>query len=329
MDEFLKEFLEAPVSRVQKSLLGLNFLIYGKNGSGKTPIACGFPKPYHVSASTSALSGINNVPYKFLNSWAEAKNFVEVFSNPDYFEALNTKYDTIIFDEVELLWTLCEKYICNTHNVTRINDGNGGYGLWQELSKEWNSFVIPLMNSRFTTVTLMHEQYDDKLKRYMPVGDMKRCLPPFLNNCDVIGWLAPGAVNPETNRPGLTDLYLMAGHPQFLARTKNEYFPPVIEGATAENIKQAYFDAVEAKENSEGVRAVTLEEREEMFKTEKVDFDKLIEELGKAGEAIDAQTRTELIEEVLGAGARVSQCTEKQTEALQILLGKFKKAAGN
>ncbi len=56
------DFANPPVSRVTSDLSGVAILLWGANGTGKTPIACGMPKPYYL-AFESGLTGIDGVPY--------------------------------------------------------------------------------------------------------------------------------------------------------------------------------------------------------------------------------------------------------------------------
>ena len=94
VDFSLDDLLNPQVSRVAKSTDNLIITIYGHGGLGKTPVAAKMEKPYYLAFGKSGLSGINNVPFKPIMSWAEFKKFTKVFSDPKNFDTLHEKFHT-------------------------------------------------------------------------------------------------------------------------------------------------------------------------------------------------------------------------------------------
>ena len=120
IDSFnLDSILNPQVSRVSKSTDGLVITTYGYGGIGKTPVATKMEKPYYLAFGKSGLSGINNVPFQSIMSWADFKKFNKVFTDPKNFDALHSKFQTIILDELEILYTYCEKYVANSEGVNK------------------------------------------------------------------------------------------------------------------------------------------------------------------------------------------------------------------
>lgn len=326
------DIMKPQLSRVAKTTQGLICTIYGLGGTGKTPVACKMPKPLYLAFGKSGLSGLNNVPFFSIKSWAEFKSVNKQLCNQSKFDEMYEAYNTIVMDEMEILYSYCEKYVANSEGVNKIKEGNGGYGLWGDLKTEWETEMLRLIGSGFCVMFILHTSTDDNGRQF-PVGDTKRMLPILINHSEIIGYVRGNGVNQDTGKPIHSSLVLAASDECF-ARTRNEYFDPIIEDFTADNLVKAYYDAVERQSKVENVTPITNQERDAMFETEKVDFNALMAELQETGEAIiekfgaqDGRSRlTEIVEAVLGKGALVSKCTEKQTEAVQVILMDLKAA---
>lgn len=328
MDNFsLDAILNPPVSRVQKSVDGFIISVHGRGGLGKTPVATKMPKPYYLAFGKSGLSGLNNVPFQSIKSWAEFKKFVKVFCDPKNFEQIHQNFETLVLDEMEILYSYCEKYVANTEGVNKIKEGNGGYGLWGDLKTEWETELLKVIGSGFCVVFILHTAQDETGKNY-PVGDAKRMLPILINHSEVIGYVKGNGVDPDTGKPIHSSL-MLADTPEWFARTRNEYFDPVIEDFTADNLIKAYYDAIDRQEKAEGVKAITREERDSMFETKKRPFNEVMDELQEVGQKVvekygSKEKLTEVVESVLGKGALVSNATPKQQEAVEVVLSNLK-----
>lgn len=323
----LDDLLNPQESRVAKTTDGLVCTIFGYGGLGKTPVACKMEKPYYLAFGKSGLSGLNNVPFKSLKSWADFKKFNKTLTDPKNFEALHQKFQTIVLDEMEVLWKYCEKYVANIEGVNKIKEGNGGFGLWGDLKAEWETEMLKIIGSGFCVMFILHTAPDDSGRQF-PVGDVKRMLPILINHSEIIGYVKGNGVDQDTGKPIHSSLVL-AGSSECFARTRNEYFDPIIEDFTAENLVKAYYTAIERQEKAEGVAAVSKAERDEMFETTKRDFNELMEEIAQVGGLIvdkygSKEKLTEVVEGVLGKGALVSTCTPKQQEAVEVILNELK-----
>ena len=328
MDNFsLDAILNPPVSRVQKSVDGFIVSFFGRGCLGKTPVATKMPKPYYLAFGKSGLSGLNNVPFQSIKSWAEFKKFVKVFCDPKNFEQIHQNFETLVLDEMEILYSYCEKYVANTEGVNKIKEGNGGYGLWGDLKTEWETELLKVIGSGFCVVFILHTAQDDTGKNY-PVGDAKRMLPILINHSEVIGYVKGNGVDPDTGKPIHSSL-MLADTPEWFARTRNEYFDPMIEDFTADNLIKAYYTAIDRQEKAEGVKAITREERDSMFETKKRPFNEVMDELQEVGQKVvekygSKEKLTEVVESVLGKGALVSNATPKQQEAVEVILSNLK-----
>lgn len=322
------DILKPQISRVTKSTNNLIITTYGLGGLGKTPVATKMEKPCYLAFGKSGLDGLNNVPFFSIKTWSEFKSFNKALCNKKDYDAIHEMYQTIILDEMEILWSYCEQYVCQINSVTKIKEGNSGYGLWGDLRTEWETEILRLIGSGFCVMFILHAAPDDN-GRMFPVGDVKRMLPIILNHSAIIGYVKGNGVNPETGRSIHSSL-MLAGTEDYFARTRNEYFDPVIDDYTAENLIKAYYDALDKQEKEEGVKPITLEEKEEMYAVEEIDFDALMDEIqeygGKLAEAKGVEILTDIVENVLGAGKKAMDLTKKQTQAAQVILADIKSA---
>lgn len=313
---------EPEVSKVAKSTDGFISCIYGLNGSGKTPAVCKAEKPLYLAFGKSGLSGLNGIPFFSINSWSEFRQFTKSLTNKNDFEKLHGMYQTIILDEMEVLWKYCESYICAQGGVTKIKDGNNGYGLWLELTNEWESQMLKLIGSGFCVTFILHAMQEKDGEKMIPVGDAKRMLPIILNHSEVIGYVKDNGVDPETGKPIHSSLMLV-GTDQWMARTRNEYFDPYVKDFTFPNLVQAYYDALDRQEAAEGIAPITKEERDKQYENEEIPFEELMAKVNELGMKLHAAGKdeelTDIIESVLGTGKKVSQCTKKQHESVEVI----------
>lgn len=328
VNEFSLDALMNPtMSRVAKTTDGLVVTIYGYGGLGKTPVAAKMDSPYYLAFGKAGVSGLNNVPVKPIMSWAEFKKFTKTFCDPKNFETIHSKFKTLILDEMEVLYKYCEKYVANSEGVNKIKQGNGGYGLWGDLKDEWETEILKVIGSGFCVMFILHTAPQEDGKQF-PVGDVKRMLPILINHSDIVGYVIGNGVNPDTGKPIHSSLGLAATN-EYFARTRNEYFDPIIEDFTAENLVKAYFDAIDRQEKAEGVAPVSKADRDKMFETTKRNFKDVMNDVQEVGAAViekfgSKEKLTEIVEDVLGPGALVSNCTAKQQEAVEVILDRLK-----
>ncbi|MBW7632629.1 MULTISPECIES: ATP-binding protein [Bacillus] len=309
------------ISVVAKGLEGKVITIYGSNNLGKTKQSTRMKKPLYLPFE-KGLNAIAGVPFMPINSWGDFKKVnKQLTKNP---EKAKEAYQTIIVDEVDAFSKYATRYVCDQYDVDRIKDGNDGFGLWKEYETEIWEEINKLLNVGFTVVFIAHA-IEDKDGKIIPKGD-KRVLAPVIDNSDIVLFLSSNGVD-EDNRVIKSSAWL-AETKKFFARSRFDYIDTYIEEFTAENLEKAVIEAIKRQEEAEGIQAVTYEEQKQKNSSEKLDYDQLMEQIIEIGTKLSEEGRLEEVNEVtekhLGQGARVTECTKKQTDVMSVILDDLK-----
>lgn len=315
------------ISKVAKGLEGKVIMVYGGNNLGKTYVASQMSKPFFILCE-SGLNAISGVAYNRVNNWADFKKLVRQFTSKATVEKAREMYDTIVIDEVYAASIFCQDFVIATYGngALTLGDGTGKVNLYQAYEKEFFRVINLLLSCNYTVMFIAHEQ--EKNDYISPKGD-KRCISPIIDNCDFVIYLTSngidenGKVIPSTAHFAQTDRYF--------ARSRFEHCATEITPYSAENLEKVIREAVEAEEKESGIAAVSYDEQKTMNTTVKYDYDELMKYIGDVGQKLVetgyADTVTEIVEDVLGAGKKVSQCTKKQTDAMAIILDNLREKA--
>jgi hypothetical protein len=186
--------------------------------------------------------------------------------------------------------------------------------------------VNTLLSCNYTVVFIGHEQEKDG-KMY-PKGD-KRSVDPVKDFVDYVIYLRSNGVDDE-GRVIPSSAYL-AETDQFFARSRFDTTPTYLPVWSAEALEEAVNIGIEGKERESGVKAVSYEEQKAQNTSVSYDYDEvmdLLQEVGqKFAKAGKMDELTEIVEETLGRGKKVSECTKKQLDAMVIILDNLKDRA--
>jgi hypothetical protein len=307
------------ISVVAKGLEGKTIMIYGGNNLGKTKQSTRMKKPFYLPFE-KGVNAISGVPFVPINSWADFKKVNKQLTSVATVDKAKEMYNTIIFDEVEASAKYCQKYINGVYGVSRLKDGNEGFGLWKEYETEYWTEINQLVGAGYTVVFIAHET-ESKDGAIFPKGD-KRAVAPIIDNCDIVVYLHSNGVD-EDGKVINSSGYL-AQTDKYFARSKFDYIDTKIDNFTAENLENAIIQAIERQEKAEGVKAVSFQEQKIIYESEKIDFDVLMADIGKVGEKFINSNKTnelvDIVEKHLGKGKKVSECTKLQVEVVSIIL---------
>lgn len=314
---------------IAKGLEGKSFLIYGSNSLGKTAQAVRMSKPF-VIATESGLNATVGVAYNRVNSWADFKKLVKQFTSKATVDKARELYDTIIIDELYASALLCQDYIQTVIGGGALTLGDtvegGKVNLYQAYEKEFFKMVNTLLSCNYTVVFIGHEQEKDG-KMY-PKGD-KRSVDPVKDFVDYVIYLRSNGVDDE-GKVIPSSAYL-AETDEFFARSRFDTTPTYLPVWSAEALEEAVNMGIEGKEKESGVKAVSYAEQKAQNTSVSYDYDEVMDKLQEVGQrfagAGKMEDLTEIVEDTLGKGKKVSECTKKQLDAMVIILDNLEERA--
>lgn len=315
------------VSVVAHGLEGKTIMIYGTNSTGKTYQSVRMKKPLFLMCE-NGLGAQSGVKHIMINNWRTLTKCIKELTDPKTVEKAKEMYSTIVIDEVYASSLFCQKFVCDTYGGGCISLGaneNTKVNLYQIYERLYWEQIQKLVTAGYTVVFVGH--VDEKDGYVMPKGD-KRCIKPIIDNCDIVAYLKPNGID-EDGKVVKSSAYF-AQTDEFFARSRYDYMVTSIEEFSAENLEKAISDGIAAQERAEGVQSVSYEEQQSMYEEKKLSFEELQDELalwgGKMASNDHMEELTEIVENILGVGKKVSQCTKKQVEAMAIILEDIKEA---
>ena len=185
-----------------------------------------------------------------------------------------------------------------------------------------------LVSAGYTVIFIAHAEEKDGFIR--PKGD-KRCINPIIDNCDVVAFIAPNGVD-EKGQVIKSSAYF-AQTDKFFARSRYDYMVTSIPEFTIDALEKALADGISAQEKAEGVQSVAFEQLKEQNTAEKLSFDDLMVEVQELGQKLFETDHfdvvTEIVENTLGPGKKVTECTKKQVESVAIIRDDLLEACKN
>lgn len=317
------------VTRFSKGLAGRSFLIAGSNSVGKTAQAVRMSKPF-VIATESGLGGTANIPYIRVNSWADLTRCVKQLTSKATCQKARELYDTIIVDEVYAAALLCQDYVQTTIGKGALTLGDvvdgGRINLYQAYEKIFFKTINQLLSCDYTVVFISHVQEKDG--KIYPKGD-KRSIDPIKDFVDFVIYVKSNGVDEDGNV--IPSSAYLAETDEYFARSRFDTMPPYLPVWSAEALEEAVNKAVEEMEKKTGIKAVTYQEQKEQNTTKEYDYDETMDALQEVGQrfasAGQMEELTEIVEQTLGRGGKVSECTKSQIQAMVIILDDLRERA--
>lgn len=323
--------LEIKPHQVSRDLRGYSVLLYGEPKSGKTTTASKFPGAL-ILAFEKGYSAIPGIMAKPMNSWGDFKKTLSELKDP----AVKEIFKTIVIDTADIAYGYCEKYICsresddkNTYdNISDLPFGKG-YRLAQ---LEFDEGIRKILQMDYGLVLISHAQ--DKTFKDESGNEYNQIIPTLDNKarlvcertCDIIGY----SRGIETEEGTRTKLFLR-GTNRFVAGSRFKYTPAVID-FNYDSLVQAIATAIEEEEKHSGSEFITEEASASKyapsidydFEAMMQDFQETVGLLIQKSPTMAAKI-TAIVEEHLGKGKKVGECTAEQAPQLDLILFDLKR----
>lgn len=316
---------------VTRDLSGKSFLIYGERKSGKTTNACKFPKPILLGFEKGYgfLDGIIAQP---INSWKEALDVKkQLLKDAESAEKENrdTVFKSVIVDTIDIAYDLCEKYIVDKEGVDYLDETEKMRG-YRALSREYDKFFQEIVKAGYTLICISHattkqikengEKYDKTIPTVPDRGFL--VVSRLVDVCAYASY--------ESDEQGnIHSMLTLRGNKHLEAGSRSPYMSEKIP-FTYEALREDMAHAIDMQKEH---GATVVNEEVNLFKdnedkSEKVDFDDLVAEIGKHAKALYAAEKTndykKIVAEYLGKGKNVKDCDESQTDMLLLILDDLK-----
>ena len=316
---------------VTRDLSGKSFLIYGERKSGKTTNACKFPKPILLGFEKGYgfLDGIIAQP---INTWKEALEVKkQLLKDADAAEKENreTIFKTVIVDTIDIAYDLCEKYIVDKEGVDYLDETEKMRG-YRALSREYDKFFQEIVKAGYTLICISHattkqikengEKYDKTIPTVPDRGFL--VVSRLVDVCAYASY--------ESDEQGnIHSMLTLRGNKHLEAGSRSPYMSEKIP-FTYEALRDDMAHAIDMQKEQ---GATVVNEEVNLFKdnedkSEKVDFDDLVAEIGKHAKALYAAEKTndykKIVAEYLGKGKNVKDCDESQMDMLLLILDDLK-----
>ena len=315
------DILNLQPTTISRDLRGKFVLIYGQPKSGKTTLACQFPRNL-LLACERGYNAIANAKVVDIDKWSTLKLILRQLAKPE----AKAMYDTVTIDTVSIAWDLCEQYICSQAAVQRLADIPWGQG-YTQLSTEFESTLRQITMMGYGLVLITHvairkeTRNDNEVEYYSPALN-KRCYPICNRLVDIIGY-----IDVEWDEEGNNTRWLYTRQtPQIVAGSRYAYLPPKIKFGY-EELVEAISEAIDKSEKLDG--AVVVDKAE--IKTEdKLDYNALRAEaqeiwsklVGTGDNTNEEMAKRILkrVEMIFGRPMRISEITEDQVDLLQLVV---------
>lgn len=316
---------------VTRDLSGKSFLIYGERKSGKTTNACKFPKPILLGFEKGYgfLDGIIAQP---INSWKEALEVKkQLLKDAESAEKENrdTIFKSVIVDTIDIAYDLCEKYIVDKEGVDYLDETEKMRG-YRALSREYDKFFQEIVKAGYTLICISHattkqikengEKYDKTIPTVPDRGFL--VVSRLVDVCAYASY--------ESDEQGnIHSMLTLRGNKHLEAGSRSPYMSEKIP-FTYEALRDDMAHAIDMQKEQ---GATVVNEEVNLFKdnedkSEKVDFDDLVAEIGKHAKALYAAEKTndykKIVAEYLGKGKNVKDCDESQMDMLLLILDDLK-----
>ena len=269
---------------------------------------------------------------KPMNSWGDFKKTLSELRDP----AVKERFQTIVIDTADIAYGYCEKYICsresdekNTYdNISDLPFGKG-YRLAQ---LEFDEGIRRILQMDYGLVLISHDQ--DKTFKDETGTEYNQIIPTLDNKarlvcertCDIIGY----SRSVETEEGARTKLFLR-GTPRFVAGSRFKYTPAVID-FNYQCLVDAIAQAIEAEELNSGAEYITTEAAAPKYVPSlEYDFDAMMTDFQETVGALMqksptmASKITAIVDEHLGKGKKVGDCTAEQAPQLDLILFDLKR----
>lgn len=311
--------LDIKPHKVSKDLSGYITYIYGSPKTGKTTLATQMDRAL-LLAFEPGYNALPGVIAQDITSWGEMKQVYRELKKPE----VQDTYKAVIVDTIDVAADRCKRYICQQNGIEDLGDLGYGKG-WTKFKDEFNEVFRGLTQLGYAVFFIGHDKEQTVTS---PEGQDKIIVRPALSNTT------------KTVISGMADIYGYAyekkqGEPSYLVlRSSNgniecgcrfKYIPDEIP-MSYQTLVATIHQAIDEEAKEHDGKFVTEERLAPVAQPKAYDFDALMSEIQNAISKLMEKNQsnggkiTSIVEDYLGKGKKVSNCTADQCEQLDLIL---------
>ena len=325
-------------SVISRNLKGKSFLIYGRKKSGKTSNAVKFERPILLGFEKgwNMLSGVIAQP---VNKWTEAltikKQLLKDAREVEKGNKKETHFQTVIVDTGDIAYDQCEAYILTKEGKQYLDETESKRG-YKATEREFDTFFQEIVKAGYTLVVISHsetkqvKENGEKYDRTQPTMD-KRGMKVVSRLVDVIGF-----ADIMTRESGEDEMVLiMRGNKYLEAGSRNKHMShkiPFTYQALEEDMAQAVekLEKEGATVSDEAITAFKDQSKEVNFEEVRESIKQIaikLNGLDKENETCLMNDYVKIVENHLGIGRTVRDCTHVQAGIMGMILQDLKEYA--
>lgn len=320
------DLLSLQPHKVSRDLTGYITYIYGEAKTGKTTLAtqAGTALLFAFERGYNALPGVFPVD---VTSWGDVRSLVRELKKKDVKE----KFQTVIFDTVDIAGTLCEKYICAQNGVDKIGEIPYGQG-WTLMKKEFEEILRTITQLGYALFLISHEK--DKVFKRKDGTEYNQTVPSCpttfneiaKNVADIYGYAEKYG---DENGVSKVRLVLRSKDNSVDCGCRFKFIEPVIE-MSYKALVDAINTAIDKEAELTNGQFVT-NDRNFVSVAKALDYDALLAEFNSLASGLmekDAAAYgpkiTFIVDKYLGRGKKVSDSTPAQVELIDQIVSEIK-----
>lgn len=130
---------------------GINIIIFGIPGAGKTSLAASFPKVLYIDSEQGTKFIDNQMDVATVKSWSEVKEVIDIVQSG--------QYETVVFDVIDEIHSLYMEFVKQEKPSLFNSLGVPSIAGWGVLKNGWRKFCKTMcMESTVNTVFVAHEK---------------------------------------------------------------------------------------------------------------------------------------------------------------------------
>lgn len=321
------DLLNLQPHKVSRDLSGYITYIYGAPKTGKTTLASqmgdslllAFEPGYH------ALPG---VIAQDITSWGEMRQAYRELKKPEVKE----RFSAVIVDTIDIAADRCKKYICSQNNIEDLGDLGFGKG-WMKFKDEFNDIFRGLTQLGYAVFFIGHDKLETKTDSAGNV--ISSTIRPALSNATrtVISGMADiyGYAH-QKNAGEMSVLTLRCSDGSIECGCRFKYIPEEIT-TNYHELEKALNAAIE-KEAAEYDNKFVTDEKIKVpvapefdYEQLKAKFQDLVGQLMTKNQSNSSKI-TSIVEQYLGKGRKVSECTAEQSEQVDLIVRDLEELLG-